>query len=111
MGNTIRFKRELDYYTVPVSVILFYSYIFKMEQLTIPLLTIISPLVGWLIWLTVKTFQNDKAIAVNTSNDETVSSKISELKNDVEKRIDKFEGHVNAKFDKVFEKIEQITRR
>lgn len=82
-----------------------------MEQLTIPLLTIISPLVGWLIWLTIKTFQNDKAIAVNTSNDVTVGSQINEIKKDMTQRIDKFENHVNAKFDKVFEKIEQITRR
>ena len=82
-----------------------------MEQLTIPLLTIISPLVGWLIWLTIKTFQNDKAIAVNTSNDVTVGTQINEIKKDMTQRIDKFENHVNAKFDKVFEKIEQITRR
>lgn len=81
-----------------------------MENLTIPLLTLFSPIVGWLIWLTIKTFQNDKSIAVNTSNDANVTRQIEEVKTDIEKRVDRFESHVNAKFDKVFEKIEQITR-
>jgi hypothetical protein len=81
-----------------------------MENLTVPLLTLISPIVGWLIWLTIKTFQNDKSIAVNTSNDTNVSKQIDDVKADIEKRVDRFETHVNVKFDKVFEKIEQITR-
>ena len=82
-----------------------------MENLTVPLISLISPLVVWLTWLTVKTFQNDTKIAVNTSNDANVSKQIEEVKTDVEKRIDRFENHVNTKFDKVFEKIEQITRK
>lgn len=81
-----------------------------MENLTLPLITLISPLVGWLIWLTIKTFANDKAIAVNTSNDAQVNRQIEEVKTDMEKRIDKFETHVNAQFDKVFKKIDDLKR-
>jgi hypothetical protein len=79
-----------------------------MENLTLPLITLISPLVGWLIWLTIKTFQNDKSIAVNTSNDAAVNKQIQEVKIDMEKKIDKFENHVNRQFDQVGDKFERV---
>lgn len=82
-----------------------------MESLTVPIITLASAIIAWNIWMTIRLFQNETRIAVNTSNDENVGKQIEEVKKDVEKRIDRFETHVNSKFDKVFEKIEQITRR
>lgn len=77
-------------------------------ELNVPVITLSSAFILWNVWLTIKTFQNETKIAVNTSNDENVGRQIDEVKKEVEKRIDKFETHVNAKFDKVFEKIEQL---
>lgn len=82
-----------------------------MESLTVPVITLASGIIAWNIWITIRLFQNETRIAVNTSNDENVSKQIEDVKKDVEKRIDKFETHVNAKFDKVFDEIRQITRR
>lgn len=88
-----------------------------MENLTVPLITLLSPIIGWLIWLTIKTFSNDKAIAINTTNDITVKTQIADVKSDMNIRIDKLEYHfdskfeqVNQKFERVFEKIDQINR-
>jgi hypothetical protein len=92
-----------------------------MENLTLPLITLISPLVGWLIWLTIKTFQNDKAIAVNTTNDYAVNVKIEEVKKDMGVKIDKLETHFDTQFDKletnfsaqldkIFDRIERLQK-
>lgn len=81
-----------------------------MESMTIPILSLVAGVILWCAWLTVKVFQGEKDIAINTSNDITVGKQIDDVKKDMERRIDKFESHVNTKFDKVFEKIDQITR-
>jgi hypothetical protein len=39
-------------------------------------------LVSWLIWLTLATLNNKQGIAINTANDQQVSTKIEELKSD-----------------------------
>lgn len=67
-------------------------------------------IVPWLVYLTIKAFENDRRIAINTENDKNVSGQITDLKTDLNKRIDKMEDHIEEKFDKVFDKIDKITR-
>ena len=96
------------YTAIPFVVLLYYSNLYAMEILTFPVLTLLSPIIGWLIWLTIKTFQNDKAIAINTTNDSTVKSQITEVKTDMTMRIDKLENHFDVKFEQVNNKIDRI---
>lgn len=46
----------------------------RMEDILIPgwAVMVIIGMIGWLAWLTKETYQNQKAIAVNTNNDEKV---------------------------------------
>lgn len=56
-----------------------------MEDLVIPgwALALISGigtlLLGWLLWLTMRTNQNDKAIALNTANDLNVTRELDKI--------------------------------
>lgn len=79
-----------------------------MENLTVPLITLYTPIIGWMVWLTIRTFKNDKEIAINTSSDITVKAQIFELKNDMTAKIDKLEKHVDSKFDQVNSKFERV---
>lgn len=89
-----------------------------MEDLIIPgwavmLMSGIGTLIlGWLIWLTLKTSENDKAIAINTAHDTSVGNelrkldkKIDELKTETRGWIEKLEDHMEKRFDKVFQKL------
>ncbi len=82
-----------------------------MEEINVPLLTIIGFFGSAFAWLALRQHQSDTRIAVGDSKLENLSKQLEDVKDDMEKRIDRFETHVNTKFDKVFEKIEQITRR
>jgi ABC-type bacteriocin/lantibiotic exporter with double-glycine peptidase domain len=102
-------------FAIPYFIWLCFINLLAMEQMTVPLISLVSGVILWCIWLTIKTFQNDKAIAINTSNDAAVNKQISDVKNDMTIRIDKLENHfdnkfdqVSSKFDKVFEKIESL---
>lgn len=74
--------------------------------MTVPLLSLVGGVILWCIWLTIKLFQSEKDIAINTAHDNNVGKQIEEIKADLHKRLDRFENHVNAKFDQVFSKIE-----
>lgn len=82
-----------------------------MEEMTVPFLVICGAIVAWCSWITIRLFAAEKDIAVNTSNDEAVSEQIKDVKVDVEKRIDRFEEHVNKQFDKVFAEIKGLTKQ
>lgn len=50
-------------------------------------------LVGWLVWLTTKTFENQRMIDVNSANDKNVSVEIEKIYKSVERlegKLDKF---------------------
>ncbi len=109
------FSSNSSNFAVPYIIWLCCINFLEMEQMTVPLISLVSGVILWCIWLTIKTFQNDKAIAINTSNDAAVNKQISDVKNDMTLRIDKLENHfdnkfdqVSSKFDKVFEKIESL---
>lgn len=78
--------------------------------MTVPLITLVSGVILWCIWLTIKVFQNDKEIAVNTTNDATIKIQINDVKADLHGRIDKLEKHVDGKFDRVFKEIDSLRR-
>lgn len=82
-----------------------------MEELTIPILSILGAISAVAVHLLLRTQRNETRIAVGDSNISNLSKQLEEVKEDMEKRIDKFEGHVNAKFDRVFDEIRMITRR
>lgn len=44
-------------------------------------------LIGWLVWLTIKTNENEKYIAVNTANDKNVAAELEKIYKSIE-RID-----------------------
>lgn len=88
-----------------------------MEGMTVPFLSIVTGIIVWAVWLTKRVNKTEKDVAVNTANDQNVAFQIKEFKEDVSKKIDKLEFHVNAKFEKittqfekVFDKIDQIKR-
>lgn len=89
-----------------------------MEDLVIPGWAIIlmsgigTLIIGWLIWLTLKTSENDKAIAINTARDNYVGEelkkmdeKIDEIRREFKEWIDKLELQIERRFDKVFNKL------
>lgn len=86
------------------------------EGLNIPLWFVVltggfgGVFLSWLVWLTKKTHENDKAIALNTSADQNSKDKLVEVKSDVNNRIDKLEKHFDSKFELVFKKIEAIRK-
>lgn len=94
-----------------------------MEDLTIPGWAIVACsgilplLIGWLIWLTMKTSENDKAIAVNTTHDTSVSKelhkldvKIDELKKDTKEWMSSIDAKMERGFDRVFHEIERLIK-
>jgi hypothetical protein len=89
-----------------------------MEDLIIPGWAVIlmsgigTLIIGWLIWLTLKTAENDKAIAVNTQADTFVrqelrkmDEKMDHLRTEFKEWIDKLELQMERRFDKVFNKL------
>jgi hypothetical protein len=88
-----------------------------MEDLNIPGWAVIligtlgAGLVSWMVWLTRRQFDNEKAIAVNTAKDAEVGLQITDLKTDFKERIDKLERHMTDRFDKIFDRIDKITRQ
>lgn len=58
-----------------------------MPDLLIPgwALYLIAGLVIWMAWLTFKTFSNEQAIAINTTNDANVGREFKEIKEGIEK--------------------------
>lgn len=85
-----------------------------MEDLTIPVWFLVlsgifgGTLVSWAVWITLKTWSNDKDIALNTLSDITVKERISEVKTEMSSRIDKFEQHVNQQFDKMNGRFDKV---
>lgn len=78
-----------------------------MEDLTIPGWAITAfgvVIVPWLIWLTLKTIQNDKDIAINTANDVKVNDELSKLNTQIEARFNK----IDERIEKLDEKITQF---
>lgn len=67
-----------------------------MEDLLIPgwAVFIILGMIAWLVWLTRETYQNQKAIAINTNNDEKVSKELEKIY----KAIEKLEGKIDLYF-------------
>lgn len=76
-----------------------------------PILSISGFFFTALIWLGLKVMQNETRIAVGDSNMKKLGEQIEQVEKQVEKRIDRFEQHVNTKFEKVFERIDRITNR
>jgi len=90
-----------------------------MEQLVIPgwavfIMTGLGTiLLGWLVWLTLRTMENKSAIELNTAADKTVSLELekiyeaislqSKTSND---KFDKMEDTMDSKFDKMDKKID-----
>lgn len=79
-----------------------------MDGLTIPgwavvlMSTLGGAIVYWLVWLTMKTFENDKAIALNNSNDQNVGGELHKINSKVDKLDDKM--------DRVMDQLIKITR-
>jgi len=68
-----------------------------------------SLILFWLVWLTKKTSENDKAIAINTAHDTSVGDelkkldkKIDELKKDIYAWADKIEHKVDSGFQNIY---------
>lgn len=94
-----------------------------MEDLTIPVWFLVifglitGSLVPWAVWITVRSFNQDKDIAMNTQADTMVKEKIDEVKDDISEvktdmtaRIDKLENHFDAKFERVFKSIGDLKK-
>lgn len=79
-----------------------------MEGLIIPgwAVVLISTFGGaavyWFIWLTKKTYDNDKAIAINNNNDSNSNSELQKITNKIDKLDDKV--------DRVMDQLIRITR-
>lgn len=81
------------------------------ESLAIPIIFLVIGVIAWCTWLTVEIFSTKKDVAVNTANDNTAAKRIDEVRSDIEKRIDKFEEHVNKKFERVFDEIRGLSKK
>jgi hypothetical protein len=109
--------RCLILFAICADILMHINYFCYMSDLNIPGWAVVligaggGLMLGWMLWLTRKQFDNEKAIAVNTAKDAEVGSQITDLKSDFKERIDKLERHMNASFDKIFNRIDQITRR
>jgi hypothetical protein len=74
-----------------------------MEQdVAIPLITIGTAIVGWLLYLTQKIHSNEKAIAENNINDQRVNGELQRIYN----MLEKFEIKVDSSIDKLDKKME-----
>lgn len=79
-----------------------------MEDLIIPgwAVVLMATLGGggiyWLIWLTIKTFENDKSIAINNNNDTNVGQELHKINSKIEKMDDKM--------DRIMDQIMKITK-
>lgn len=59
-------------------------------------------LIAWLVWLTVKTFDNQKDIFVNKANDENVQKELEKIYRAIEETKDSFKDSfdkLDLKFD------------
>lgn len=81
-----------------------------MEGMTIPLISICAGFIFWAAWITLRLTKAEKDIAVNTSTDTKVADDIRDLKQDVKERFIRLETHLDQRFEKVFEKIENVRR-
>lgn len=79
-----------------------------MEGMTISLISVFAVFISWGAWATIKIFSLEKDVAVNTSNDLNVTAQIQSVKNDLSIKVDKFETHVNQKFEKIDSKFEMV---
>ena len=79
-----------------------------MEGMTISLITVFAIFGSWATWATIKIFSIQTDVAVNTSNDRNVTKEIQSVKNDLGMKVDKFENHVNAMFQKIDDKFEMV---
>lgn len=100
MGILSRSACKYHFAAVFILYCVFCTNVLFMEGLTVPILTIAGFFFTALIWLGLRVMQNETKIAVGDSA----------IRN-LEHKIEKFEAHVNAKFDKVFENLEQIKIR
>lgn len=82
-----------------------------MEQMTVPLLTLVTGIIIWCAWLTRELYRSQKDIAINTANDGAVKSQILEVKDNMTVRIDKLESHFDKKFDQVSQKFEKVFQK
>jgi hypothetical protein len=88
------------------------------QNIIVPILSITGGVVAWLVFITFLVFALKERVAVKSATDETLSNKIidlksdmncmkAELKEDFSVRMDKFELHVNARFDSFFAQVIQ----
>lgn len=79
-----------------------------MEELRIPgwAVVLMSTIGGagiyWLVYLTIKTFDNEKNIAINNTNDSNVSKELHSINSRI--------GQMDGKIDKVMDHLMKITR-
>lgn len=69
-----------------------------MEDLLIPgwAVYLVLGMIVWMAWLTRETYQNQKAIAINTNNDHNVKAELDKIYAAIEK--------LDSKIDKYFER-------
>lgn len=77
------------------------------QNIIVPILSITGGVVAWLVFLTILMFALKEKVAVKAANDKNVSEKIVDLKSDMNARMDKFELHINARFDSFFTQVIQ----
>lgn len=90
-----------------------------MEQdVAIPLITIGTAIVSWLLYLTLKIHANEKAIELNNANDRMVNSELQRIYNMLEKfeikldsRIDNLNSKLETGLNKLDSKIERLINR
>jgi len=90
-----------------------------MEQdVAIPLITIGTAIVSWLLYLTLKIHANEKSIELNNANDRMVNSELQRIYNMLEKfeikldsRIDNLNSKLETGLNKLDSKIERLINR
>lgn len=88
------------------------------EEVAIPLITIGTAIVSWLLYLTLKIHANEKAIELNNANDRMVNSELQRIYNMLEKfeikmdsSIDKLDKKMEVGLNKLEYKIERLIKR
>lgn len=66
---------------------------------------LLSVYMPWIVWLTFKAFENDKAIAINTAHDMNFTTSVVEMKTELKQQISDVRTEFNTRFDRFEDRV------
>jgi hypothetical protein len=66
---------------------------------------LLSVYMPWIVWLTTKVFDNDKAIAINNTHDQNSMTQFVEMKTELKQQISDVRTEINTRFDRFEDRV------